>query len=390
MVQSMPEASPVKWHLAHTSWFFETFVLAPGAADYRSFHPRFGFLFNSYYETVGERVERPRRGLQTRPTLAEVRAYRAHVDRAAERWLAAPGAGERPELLDVLELGLNHEEQHQALLLTDVKHLFSCNALEPAYAPAAAPGPSGPAAPLRYVLFEGGLRGIGHGGPGFAFDNEGPRHQVHLQPFELASRATTAGEYLEFVEAGGYGEPRWWLSDGWDFVRAQALEAPLYWRRERAGWSVFTLHGRQPLALDEPVTHVSFYEAEAYARFRGARLPRETEWEVAAADAPPEGPLLDPGAPLHPRAQVAGQAAPAGLIGGVWEWTQSPYVAYPGFRPAGGALGEYNGKFMCNQLVLRGGSCVTPRGHVRATYRNFFPPGTRWQFSGVRLARDPA
>jgi len=387
VVQSMPEASPVKWHLAHTTWFFETFVLGAGDPRYRPFHPRFGYLFNSYYEAVGERHARPQRGLLTRPSLAEVRAYRAHVDRALEGALLRLS----PELLGVFELGLNHEEQHQELILTDLKHLLSQNPLEPAYrAPEPARAAAAAAAPLSFFEYEGGVRAVGHDPErGFAFDNEGPRHRVLLAPYELGSRPSTNAEYAEFVEAGGYREPRWWLSDGWDWVRRMAIEAPLYWRREGSAWSTFTLAGRLPLAPDEPVVHVSYYEADAYARYRGARLPTEEEWESAAAELPVAGRFAGEGR-FHPRPSPAAHGAPAALFGDVWEWTRSPYGAYAGFRPTEGALGEYNGKFMCNQLVLRGGSCASPDGHLRATYRNFFPPDARWQFSGVRLARDPS
>ncbi len=384
--QSMPEASPVKWHLAHTSWFFETFVLAPGLPGHQPFHPRFGFLFNSYYNAGGERAERPQRGLQTRPSLEEVLAYRRHVDERIKRWLEGSRAPAEVGLLDVLELGLNHEEQHQELILTDVKHLLSHSVLDPVYAswpPASGRG----ATALRFLAFEGGRRRIGHEGPGFAFDNEGPAHDVLLAPFELASRPVTCGEYLEFVESGGYSRPEAWLSDGWDFVRSQGIQAPLYWRRDEAGWTQFTLSGRRALDPAEPVCHLSYYEADAYARFRGARLPREEEWEVAAAEVPVEGNFADSGA-FHPLPSEDLGNRPAALFGDVWEWTQSPYVAYPGYRAPAGALGEYNGKFMCNQMVLRGGSCASPRGHLRATYRNFFPPSARWQFSGLRLARD--
>jgi len=295
-------------------------------------------------------------------------------------------------LLDVFELGLNHEEQHQELLLTDVKHLLAQNPLEPAYAaPEGAPAPAArgaAAAPLRFCAYGGGVREIGHAPErGFAFDNEGPRHRALLEPYELAARPVTNAEYAEFVAAGGYRDPRFWLSDGFDWVRRTGVEAPLYWRREGAGWSTFTLAGRLPLAGDEPVTHVSFYEADAYALFRGARLPTEEEWESAAAELPVEGHFAGEGR-FHPRPTPASDGAPAALYGDCWEWTRSPYGAYPGFRAAEGALGEYNGKFMCNQLVLRGGSCATPEGHVRPTYRNFFPPDARWQFSGIRLARD--
>jgi ergothioneine biosynthesis protein EgtB len=387
VVQSMPDASPAKWHLAHTTWFFETFVLDATRPERAPFHPAFSYLFNSYYENVGARHARPERGMLTRPSLEEVRAYRAAIERELVDWLAAaPRAGDAA-LIDVLELGLAHEEQHQELIVTDVKHLLSRNPLEPVYRAAPTARSQG-TAPLAWTRFAAGLRTLGHAGGGFAFDNEGPAHQVHVAAFELASRPVTCGEFLEFVEAGGYADPRWWLSDGWQWVCEAAVSAPAYWRRDAAGWSAFTLAGRRSLAPAEPVAHVSCYEADAYARFRGARLPREAEWEVAAREHAPVGHFADGGA-LHPRPTPAPDAgSPAGLFGDVWEWTQSPYVAYPGYRPAAGALGEYNGKFMANQMVLRGGSCATPPGHVRATYRNFFPPTARWQFSGVRLARD--
>jgi ergothioneine biosynthesis protein EgtB len=398
VAQSMTEASPAKWNLAHTTWFFEEFVLAQADPGYRRFHPRYSYLFNSYYEAVGVRHARQARGLLTRPSLDEVRTYRAHVDQAVAAWLAG-GAAVDTERLGLLELGLNHEEQHQELLLTDVKHLFAQNPLEPAYRPRG--GDVGASttrpAPAGFVAFEEGSHAIGHDPrDGFAFDNEGPRHRVHLGAFQLAPRPVTNAEFAEFVDSGGYADVRHWLSDGWDWVRSTGVEAPLYWRREDAGWSAFTLAGRLPLALDEPVCHVSFYEADAYARFRDARLPTEAEWEVAAGatpDALDRGHFAD-SERFHPRPVASADgAAPgaglAGLFGDVWEWTASPYVAYPGFRAAAGALGEYNGKFMCNQIVLRGGSCLTPPGHVRATYRNFFPAGARWQVSGLRLARDP-
>lgn len=388
VVQSMPDASPAKWHLAHTTWFFETFVLNAARPGRAPFHTDFSYLFNSYYENVGARHARPERGLLTRPSLEEVRAYRAAIERELRDWLdGAPRAGDGA-LLDVLELGLAHEEQHQELLATDVKHLLSRNPLDPIYRPAPPPR-AGEAAPLAWTRFAAGVRTLGHAGADFAFDNEGPAHEVHVAAFELASRPVTCGEYLEFLDAGGYRDPRWWLSDGWQWVGEHGIEAPGYWRREDDGaWSLFTLSGRRAVASDEPLAHVSYYEADAYARFRDARLPREAEWEVAARGRAPEGHFADDGA-LHPRPTRANpDGAPAALFGDVWEWSQSPYVPYPGYRPAAGALGEYNGKFMANQMVLRGGSCATPPGHVRATYRNFFPPGARWQFSGLRLARD--
>jgi ergothioneine biosynthesis protein EgtB len=381
VAQSMPEASPAKWHLAHTTWFFETFLLAAREPGFAPFHPRYAFLFNSYYEAVGPRHPRPKRGLLTRPSAAEVMAYRAAVE---ERVLALLDRGLDREGAAILELGLHHEQQHQELLLTDVKHLLFENPLRPAYAPPLAPGaPSAPA--LAWTAYPGGVQEIGHAGPAFAFDNEGPRHRVFVEPFALASRAVTAGEWLAFVEDGGYRRAALWLSDGWAKVQAEGWEAPLYWERDGGAWTIFTLHGVRPLAPAEPVAHVSLYEADAFARWSGARLPGEAEWELAAAGAVEDGALAD-GGRYHPA--VAGRRRPAQLLGDVWEWTRSAYAPYPRFRPAAGALGEYNGKFMSGQVVLRGGSCATAAGHVRPTYRNFFPPEARWQFSGVRLARE--
>jgi ergothioneine biosynthesis protein EgtB len=389
-VQSMPDASPAKWHAAHTSWFFETFVLAPRLAGYRAFDASYAYLFNSYYDSVGPRVARDRRGLLTRPALAEVLRYREHVDRHVARLCAE--AELPPELCDVLEVGLNHEEQHQELFLTDLKHALAQNPREPAYAPAPE-GPRGPraprapAAPLAFVPYAGGLVEIGHAGAGFAFDNERPRHRVFLEPFELASRAVTNAEFLEFVRAGGYAEPRLWLSDGWAERERGGWSAPLYWREQDGEWSSFTLAGRRPLDPTEPVVHVSYYEAEAYAAWAGARLPTEAEWEHAASGVAPDGHFQDSGR-YHPAPAAHDPSGrPAALFGDVWEWTASAYAAYPGFEPWRGSLGEYNGKFMANQMVLRGGSCASPAGHLRASYRNFFHPHARWQFSGVRLAR---
>jgi ergothioneine biosynthesis protein EgtB len=379
VVQSMPDASPAKWHLAHTTWFFETFVLEPHRPGFRPYHPAYRSLFNSYYVAVGPRAARPERGLVTRPTVAEVRAYRAAVDAQLDALLRAPGPGESPEVLAVAELGLHHEQQHQELILTDLLHAFSRNPLEPAYR--AAPPPPAAAAPLAFVRHEGGRRRLGHAGGGFAFDNEGPAHDVLLPDFELSSRLVTAGEYAAFVEDGGYTRPELWLSDGFAAVEAGGWTAPLYWAREGRGWTRFTLHGRLPLDPAAPVANVSFYEADAYARWAGARLPTEVEWEVAAGGAAVDGQFVEDG----PLAPVRADA----LFGAVWVWTASPYVGYPGFRAARGALGEYNGKFMANQLVLRGGSCLSPRSHLRLTYRNFFPPAARWQMTGLRLARDP-
>jgi ergothioneine biosynthesis protein EgtB len=374
-VQSMPDASPTKWHLAHTTWFFETFLLKPRLAGYRPFDPAYEYLFNSYYEAVGPRHPRPQRGMITRPGVDEVLAYRRHVTEAmAEMIESARGnAGE------LIELGLHHEQQHQELILMDIKHALSLNPLFPAYAPERPAAATG--APLRWLDFEGGLVEVGHAGEGFIFDNEGPRHRVWVDPFALATRLVTCGEYAAFIADGGYRRPEFWLSAGWDCVKQRGWDAPLYWHED----GVFTLAGLRPRRAEEPVCHVSFYEAAAYAKWAGKRLPRETEWEIAAADAGVDGALLDDGL-LHP-APAAGEGL-AQMIGDVWEWTASPYVAYPGYREPDGAIGEYNGKFMANQMVLRGGCAATPRDHIRTTYRNFFPPDARWMFGGIRLAED--
>ncbi|RPI47607.1 MAG: ergothioneine biosynthesis protein EgtB [Betaproteobacteria bacterium] len=386
-VQSMPDASPVKWHLAHTTWFFETFVLERHARGFRPFDPAFRVLFNSYYNAVGEKHPRPERGMLTRPSLAEVLAYREDVDRRIDDLLGARG-GVPAAVADLVVLGVNHEEQHQELILTDLKHLLSRNPLAPAYA---AHWPLTPVRlrKMRWIRVAGGVREIGHDGAGFAFDNEGPRHRVLIDDFELASHPVTYGDYLGFIEDGGYRRPELWLSMGWDTVRAQGWEAPLYWHARDGRWFNFTLHGMVEIEPSTPVCHLSYYEADAYARWAGARLPTEFEWEAASASVPIDGNLVDSGA-LHPLAPRIDPSASgfAQLFGDVWEWTQSAYAPYPGYRPAPGAVGEYNGKFMCNQYVLRGGSCATPRRHIRATYRNFFPADARWQFSGVRLARD--
>ena len=388
-LQSCAFASPTKWHLAHTSWYFETFVLASIDPDYAPFHPRFGYLFNSYYHTVGTMHARPERGLLSRPSVAEVMDYRRHVDEAVRRELAA-GRLDR-EHRGLLELGIHHEQQHQELILTDIKHAFSGNPLRPAYlAPRPRANPP-PLPPLRFFEHEGGLYETGHEGDGFAFDNERPRHPVHLAGFALASRPVSCGEYLAFMEDGGYQRPELWLSDGWDTVGREGWRAPAYWEREAPddAWELLTLHGPRRVYPDEPVTHVSFYEADAFARWADARLPGEAEWEVAARGQPVAGNFVESGV-LHPRTSEPRPDGASQLFGDVWEWTASPYVAYPGYRAPRGPVGEYNGKFMCNQLVLRGGSCVTPRSHLRASYRNFFQPETRWQFSGIRLARDLA
>ncbi|MDH3497010.1 MAG: ergothioneine biosynthesis protein EgtB [Gemmatimonadota bacterium] len=385
--QSMPDCSPIKWHRAHTTWFFETFVLRPHFAGYRPLEEQYLYLFNSYYNAVGRQYARPQRGLVTRPTVAEVSAYRAYVDRHVAALLAGEADMTGELSPDVFELGLHHEEQHQELMVTDLKHLFSFNPLHPVYRSRPPTRPSAhPPVGQGWVGFDAGVHEIGHAGRTFAFDNETPRHRVFVEAFELATRPVTAGEYLAFVEDGGYRRVEWWLSDGWATVQAQGWDAPLYWMRQDDGWWHYTLAGAQPVDPAEPVTHLSYYEAEAYARWAEARLPTEAEWEVAAAAATPDGTFLDDGR-LHPAPAPAGQAGPLQLLGDVWEWTQSAYCSYPGYRPPAGALGEYNAKFMSGQMVLRGGSCATPRAHIRPTYRNFFPPSARWQFTGIRLAR---
>jgi ergothioneine biosynthesis protein EgtB len=397
-VQSMPDASPTKWHLAHVTWFFETFVLEAFERDFKAHHPAFRTLFNSYYQGVGEQHPRPQRGLVTRPSLAEVKAYRAEVD---ERMLGLLHRGLSPEAQALVVLGLNHEQQHQELLLTDVLHLLSCNPMAPLYLPQLRPTRPSAAvgnAPLQWLPQVGGLVQIGHAGDGFAFDNEGPRHTQFLPPYVLAQRLTTQGEWLDFINDGGYQEPRWWLAAGWDWRCSQGIEAPAYWRRADDGrWQVFTLRGLQAVQAQAPVCHISHFEADAYAQWAGAqlglplRLPTEAEWEHAAQALGPQaiaqGNFADS---LMLQAQPAKGDAPAlqQMYGDVWEWTRSSYLPYPGFRPWAGAVGEYNGKFMVNQTVLRGGSCATPRGHVRASYRNFFASDARWQFSGLRLAHD--
>jgi ergothioneine biosynthesis protein EgtB len=385
-LQSMPDASPVKWHLAHTTWFFETFVLERYERSYRHFHPRFRVLFNSYYNAVGERHPRPERGLLSRPTLQEIHAYRAHVETRLAPLLIR--AEEDAGLAALLELGLQHEQQHQELILTDVKHLLSRNPLQPIYSKQAPPAPSVPRA-SSWIGCAGGLVEAGYSGADFCFDNETPRHRVFLASFEIGSLPVTQGDFLAFIDNGGYTRPELWLSLGWDAVQAQRWTAPMYWEQQGGRWTVFTLHGRVEVDATTPMAHVSYFEADAYARWAGARLPTEFEWEAVAADSTIEGNFLDT-AVLHPLAlRTDPPSGKAGqLFGDVWEWTRSAYSPYPGFTPAAGAVGEYNGKFMCNQYVLRGGSCATPRSHLRATYRNFYPPDARWQFAGLRLARD--
>jgi ergothioneine biosynthesis protein EgtB len=386
-IQTMPDVSPTKWHLAHTSWFFETFILAPLDPAYRHFDPAFAYLFNSYYDAVGPRHPRPQRGLLSRPTVDAVGAYRDHVTAAMLRLFDEADDSAWRQAAPLLELGLNHEQQHQELILMDIKHVFSVNPLLPAYH-APRPYAVGGCRPARlWVEFAGGLCQIGHAGPGFAFDNEGPRHKVWIEPFRLASHPVSCGEYLEFIGDGGYRRSEFWLSDGWARVQEEGWQAPLYWRCEEGEWRIFTLAGERRIEPAEPVCHVSFYEADAFARWAGKRLPTEAEWEIAAADAPLAGNLAD-GRLYHPCPDSGGAPGLRQMIGDVWEWTASPYVAYPRFRPEAGAIGEYNGKFMSNQMVLRGGGAATPAGHMRISYRNFFPPSARWAFSGLRLAED--
>jgi ergothioneine biosynthesis protein EgtB len=393
VVQSMPDASPAKWHLAHTSWFFEEFVLQRAVPGHVFHDEQFRYLFNSYYNTVGPMHSRPHRGLLSRPTVGQVLAYRAHVDQRMSALL--DGGGLSPTIANVITLGLHHEQQHQELLLTDLKHLFSCNPLLPAYVaePTAQPR-SSPA--LSFKLFDGGLIEIGHAGDGhsgdeFCFDNELPRHRTYTQAFRLANRAVTNGEFLEFVRAGGYDHPTLWLSDGWATVQREGWKQPIYWAPSLD--AEFSLTGLRELNPRAPVCHISYYEADAFARWAQARLPTEVEWEIAAGQVPVRGNFIEnrrwhPETPLQLASLPEAEAPVLQLFGDVWEWTQSPYTPYPGFRPAHGALGEYNGKFMVNQLVLRGGSCATPASHIRGTYRNFFNPQSRWQFSGLRLAQD--
>ena len=385
VLQAMPDVSPAKWHLAHVSWFFETFLLTPHLPGYEPLDPAYTFLFNSYYNGVGPQFSRPARGHLSRPTVADVYAYRAWVDRGMERLLAAMDIERAGAVAALVELGLNHEQQHQELILTDIKYNLAVNPLHPAYHATAVPRGTA-TAPLAWRELRGGLVPIGYDGAGFAFDNEGPRHTVYLRPFRLADRPTTNGEYLEFIDAGGYRTPGPWLSEGWRAVQERGWQAPLYWERQDGSWWTQTLSGFLPLDLHGPVTHVSYYEADAYARWRGARLPTEPEWEHAAARLPIGGNLQERGI-FHPLPATSDEPL-AQLFGDVWEWTQSAYAPYPGYRTEPGAVGEYNGKFMVSQLVLRGGSCVTPASHIRASYRNFFPPDARWQFSGIRLAED--
>ena len=391
VVQSMPDASPIKWHLGHTTWFFEAFILIPHLPNYQAFHPKFDYIFNSYYE-IGERVASSQRGTLSRPTVEEVYEYRGYVDNAIKTLIARSRSGDEDssllnsEIEALITLGLNHEQQHQEFLLTNIKHIFANNPLRPVYNPDLPTSDETTLNPLQWLDYPAGLYSIGYEGEEFSFDNEIPRHQVYLQEYLLASRLVTNGEYLEFIEAGGYQNPDYWLSEGWKIARAQNWQTPLYWEKIDGAWWIMTLGGLRPLNKSEPVCHVSFYEADAYSRFRGKRLPTEAEWENAANNIPVAGNLLENGVLQPTPAKDSNKLQQ--MFGDVWEWTQSSHHPYPGYRPVEGLVGEYNSKLMCNRLVLRGGSCVTPQSHIRPSYRNFYPPETRWQFSGIRLAQD--
>ena len=386
VVQSMSDVSPTKWHLAHTSWFFETFVIRPHLPSYTEIDATYAFLFNSYYVHAGERHCRAQRGYISRPTVAQVFEYRRHVDEAMRRLLDSADEELVQTLEPLITIGLHHEQQHQELMVTDIKHVFSVNPLRPVYrerdvAPAADPGA------MEWMRYEGGLSWQGHDGDGFAYDNESPRHQVFLQPFELANRLVTNGEYLRFMEDGGYNRPELWLSLGWATAQENQWSEPYYWEMREGEWWIFTLNGMRRVDPHEPVCHLSYFEADAYARWAGARLPTESEWELAASDLWIAGNFAEQGA-FHPLGARSSRGEMRQMFGDAWEWTRSQYTPYPGYQAPPGALGEYNGKFMCNQFVLRGGSCATSRTHIRPTYRNFFPPDASWQFTAVRLARD--
>lgn len=381
--QTMADVSPAKWHLAHTSWFWETFLLEPNLKGYKVFDPRFGYLFNSYYEALGERQPRAARGQITRPGVAHVRAYRAHVDAAMAGMIGEADEALLAKIFALIEIGIAHEEQHQELLLTDIKHVFSVNPFGECYR-AAEPPAKADMVRAGWLEFEGGLHEFGHAGEGFAFDNEGPRHKAWLEPFALSTACVTNGEFAEFIADGGYETPALWLSDGWALIREECRRAPFYWRGGPGEWREFTLHGERALDPDAPVSHLDYFEASAYAHWSGYRLPEEREWELAARQpGMSTARAMSPDGWLHPHASDH-----FSLFGGVWQWTRSAYGAYPGYRADKGAIGEYNGKFMCGQFVLKGGSALTPPGHVRASYRNFFPPQAQWQMTGLRLVRD--
>jgi ergothioneine biosynthesis protein EgtB len=387
VIQSMPEASPAKWHLAHTTWFFETFLLQPNIPNYQSAHPQYNYLFNSYYNAVGPFHCRPKRGLLSRPTVRELYDYRRSVDALMLDLLDHADARKLDTLEPRTTLGLNHEQQHQELMLTDLKHVFSQNPLRPTYRKRGITEVRS-IPPIRWFQFEEGIHTIGHNDPSFSYDNEGPFHRVLTNSFLLSSRLVTNEEYLTFMLDGGYQRPELWLSLGWNMVKEKLWQAPLYWEEHAGGgWQTMTLAGMRDLCLEEPVCHVSFFEADAFARWSGARLPSEQEWELATLGVPLEGNFVDSEV-FHPAPLDSEPLGPAQMFGDVWEWTRSPYSPYPGYAPVPGALGEYNGKFMCNQFVLRGGSCATSKSHIRPTYRNFFPPEARWQFTGFRLAKD--
>jgi ergothioneine biosynthesis protein EgtB len=383
-IQTMPEVSPPKWHLAHTSWFFETMLLKPYLANYRQYHAKYTELFNSYYDTIGNYHPRPQRGLLSRPTVKEVYDYRTYIDEHINTLLSQSNHTQRPEIVRRMIIGVNHEQQHQELLLTDIKNIFAYNPLRPAYRELSQP--QGITGDRKWVAIEGGIQSIGYDGDGFAYDNESPRHKVYLNDYYLASHPVTNAEFVEFMSDGGYERPDYWLSDAWQKILQQRWQAPLYWERRDSQWWTMTLSGMQPVDKHAPVCHVSYYEAAAYARWSGARLPTEAEWEHAAAELPIEGNFRDQQL-LQPMASNSSERL-IQMFGDVWEWTQSPYTPYPGYSAEAGPLGEYNGKFMSSQMVLRGGSCVTPLDHIRPTYRNFFYPAERWQFSGFRLAKD--
>lgn len=387
IVQSMEDVSPTKWHIGHTTWFWETFVLAEDSPSYKPFDPNYAFLFNSYYVAAGQRHCRPKRGLLSRPTVEEVYAYRSHVDERMQQFIEGLDGDRLARWLPVLEIGMNHEQQHQELMVTDIKHNFGINPLLPAYRADAAPTPSAEdAPPMQWIETAEGVYEIGMEGDSFAYDNEFPRHRTFVEPFALASRLVTNGEWMEFVADGGYERHDLWLSAGWDWVNRQEWKAPLYWEKRDDEWHVFTLGGLKPVARAEPVSHISYYEADAFARWAGARLPTEFEWEIGAASVPVAGNFVE-SERFHPKAVESEATGLTQMFGDVWEWTQSHYSPYPGYRPAEGALGEYNGKFMANQFVLRGGSVATSAAHIRPTYRNFFHADSSWQFSGLRLAK---
>lgn len=388
VIQSMPDVSPTKWHLAHVTWFWETFLLSEAKPDYVSLHPRYAYLFNSYYNSLGERHCRPKRGLISRPTVAETYQYRNYVDENVLELLETLPEEQLLATTPIILLGLNHEQQHQELMVTDIKHVLSCNPLNPVYRERMIPAVAH-VRPLEWHNYAEGISRIGYAGDGFCYDNETPRHRQFLESYQIASRLITNGEYLEFMRDGGYTNPLLWLSDGWRTIQQEEWTAPLYWEEHEGSWWQMTLSGLREVDLAEPVCHVSYYEADAFARWAGVRLPTEAEWEVAAQDVPIVGNFVDNGL-YHPTplTEVSTPGQPAQMYGDVWEWTQSHYSPYPGYTPAPGAVGEYNGKFMCNQFVLRGGSCATSRSHIRSTYRNFFPAEARWQFMGIRLARE--